>query len=76
MEKPWGYHDEWSALVGPAAKKNPWGLQPLGFWSWDLPRHSSHQDTPLALPNNVTILLLCYSRNGEQYFVLNPHGTN
>ena len=47
--------------------KNPLGLQPLGFWPFDLPRYSSHQDTPLALPNNVPIYFC--SKNYEQYFV-------
>ena len=26
--------------------RNPRGLRPLGFWPWDLPRHSIHHDTP------------------------------
>ena len=42
MEKPWGYHGEWSPSGDPAAK-NPWGLRSLGFWPWDLPRDSIHQ---------------------------------
>ena len=32
MEKPWGYHGEWSASGGPAAK-NPRGLRPLVWFS-------------------------------------------
>ena len=52
MKKPWGYQGEWSASGGPAAK-NPWGLQPLGFWPCDLPRHHINHNTPSAFPNIV-----------------------
>ena len=55
MEKPWGYHGEWSPSGGPAAI-NPWSLRPLGFGPWDLPRDSIHHDTPFEFPNNVPIL--------------------
>ena len=33
------------------------GLRPLGFWPWDLPRHSIHHGTPSAFQNNVPDLL-------------------
>ena len=39
-----------------SAAKNPWGLRPLGFWPWDLPRDSIHHDTPTAFPHIVPLL--------------------
>ena len=61
MEKPWEYHGEWSAAGGPSAK-NPWGLRHLGFWPWDLSRHSIHHDTLSAFPNNVPV---CHLQTGR-----------
>ena len=54
LEKPRGYHGEWSALGGPKAKTRG-TADPEGFWPRDLPRHSIHHDTPKAFPYNVII---------------------
>ena len=57
MKKPLRYPGECCASGGPTAK-NPRGLRPLGFWPWDLPRHSIHHDTSSAFTYNVPDLKL------------------
>ena len=54
MEKPWGYHGEWSPSRDHAATIS-WGLRLLGFLPGDLPRDSIHHDTPSAFQNNVPV---------------------
>ena len=62
----------WMLCLGRSRGQTPWGLQPLGFWPWDLPRHSIHHDTPLAFPNNEP--LWHYTGLGQQILVgLNPN---
>ena len=43
----------WMLCLGRSRGQNPWGLRPLGFWPWDLPRHNIHHDTSSAFSNNV-----------------------
>ena len=57
MKKPLGNRGECCAS-GRSRGQNPGGLRPLGFWPWDLPRHSIHHNTPSAFRNNVPELLI------------------
>ena len=41
--------------LGRSRGQNPWGLRPLRFWPWDLPRHNIHHDTSSAFSNNVPL---------------------
>ena len=54
MEKPRGYHGEWSPYRGFKAK-NPRGRSFLGFLVADLPRDSIHHDIPKAFPHNILL---------------------
>ena len=64
MEKPCGYHGEWSALGGPKAKTlGAAGLD--GFWLRDLPRLSIHHETPKAFP----YVNLLASRTSKEGFI-------
>ena len=41
--------------LGRSCGQNARGLRPIGFWPWDLPRHSIHHDTSSAFSNNVPL---------------------
>ena len=63
MEKPRGYHDEWSAFGGAKAKTRG-ATSPKGFWPPDLPRHFIHHGTPNDFPYNVILLAFWTSEEG------------
>ena len=63
LEKPRGYHGDWSATGGPKGKTRG-SAGPKGFWLPDLPRHSIHHDTPKAHPYNVIISASRTSKKG------------
>ena len=45
----------WMLCLVRSRDQNPWGLRPLGFWPWDLPRHNIHHGTSSAFSNNVPL---------------------
>ena len=55
--------------LGRSRGPNPWGLRPLWFWPWDLPRHNIHHDTSSAFSNNVPLQWSVYSVQCTVYSV-------
>ena len=72
VEKPRGYHGEWSPLGSPKAE-NPRGHRPRGFWPRDFPRDSVHHDKPKAFPH--IFILLSFWTSKEGFLALPPNPT-